>query len=149
MRNYWRFLCYVPNASLVALHVILLGIAVAFHAEHQTIMPYVAKTSMTGIGFFGLRFCDRIAKSGSIIFLLRWQATCSLPFHAEEAPDLIRCCLSGVNPLSDPTNNVIGYNNKRCWPHDCRMQLIKHDTNLGRAVFWNLMLPRSLTTIKW
>ncbi|KAJ3713912.1 NUC071 domain-containing protein [Lentinula raphanica] len=55
-----------------------------------------------------------------------------------------------ANP--DPTNNnVIGYNNKRCWPRDCRMRLIKHDVNLGRAVFWNVKqsLPRSLTTIEW
>lgn len=55
-----------------------------------------------------------------------------------------------ANP--DPTNNnVIGYNNKRCWPRDCRMRLIKHDINLGRAVFWNVKnsLPRSLTTIEW
>ena len=37
--------------------------------------------------------------------------------------------LPSANP--DPTNNiVIGYNNKRCWPGDCRMRLIKHDVNL-------------------
>ena len=31
------------------------------------------------------------------------------------------------------------------------MRLIKHDINLGRAVFWNVKqsLPRSLTTIEW
>lgn len=70
-------------------------------------------------------------------------------FSAEEARDLIQRYLS-ANP--DPTNNnVIGYNNKRCWPRDCRMRLIKHDVNLGRAVFWNVKqsLPRSLTTIEW
>ena len=70
-------------------------------------------------------------------------------FTANEARDLIQCYLS-ANP--DPTNNnVIGYNNKRCWPRDCRMRLIKHDVNLGRAVFWNVKqsLPRSLTTIEW
>ncbi|KAG8802728.1 pre-mRNA-splicing factor 8 [Serendipita sp. 411] len=70
-------------------------------------------------------------------------------FTAEEARDLIQRYLS-ANP--DPTNNnVIGYNNKRCWPRDCRMRLIKHDVNLGRAVFWNIKqsLPRSLTTIEW
>ncbi|KAJ3744505.1 hypothetical protein DFH05DRAFT_1617530 [Lentinula detonsa] len=52
----------------------------------------------------------------------------------------------------DPTNNnAIGYNNKRCWPRDCWMRLIKHAGNLGRAVFWNVKqsLPRSLTTIEW
>lgn len=70
-------------------------------------------------------------------------------FSAEESRDLIQRYLS-ANP--DPTNNnVIGYNNKRCWPRDCRMRLIKHDVNLGRAVFWNVKqsLPRSLTTIEW
>jgi len=70
-------------------------------------------------------------------------------FTADEARDLIQRYLS-ANP--DPTNNnVIGYNNKRCWPRDCRMRLIKHDVNLGRAVFWNIKqrLPRSLTTIEW
>jgi pre-mRNA-processing factor 8 len=31
------------------------------------------------------------------------------------------------------------------------MRLVKHDVNLGRAVFWNVKqsLPRSLTTIEW
>jgi pre-mRNA-processing factor 8 len=70
-------------------------------------------------------------------------------FSADESRDLIQRYLS-ANP--DPTNNnVIGYNNKRCWPRDCRMRLIKHDVNLGRAVFWNVKqsLPRSLTTIDW
>ena len=70
-------------------------------------------------------------------------------FTADESRDLIQRFLS-VHP--DPNNeNVIGYNNKRCWPRDCRMRLIKHDVNLGRAVFWNVKnsLPRSLTTIEW
>ena len=57
-------------------------------------------------------------------------------FTANEAQDLIQQYLS-VNP--DLTNNnVISYNNKRCWPRDCRMRLIKHDVNIGRAVFWNV-----------
>ncbi|TIA88345.1 hypothetical protein E3P99_02619 [Wallemia hederae] len=70
-------------------------------------------------------------------------------FDAEQSRDLIQRYLS-ANP--DPTNsNIIGYNNKKCWPRDCRMRLIKHDVNLGRAVFWNVKnsLPRSLTTIEW
>jgi pre-mRNA-processing factor 8 len=31
------------------------------------------------------------------------------------------------------------------------MRLMKHDVNLGRAVFWDLKnrLPRSLTTLDW
>ncbi|PWN47328.1 PRP8 pre-mRNA processing factor 8-like protein [Violaceomyces palustris] len=70
-------------------------------------------------------------------------------FNAEEARDLIQRYLS-ANP--DPNNsNLIGYNNRKCWPRDCRMRLIKHDVNLGRAVFWTVKnsLPRSLTTIEW
>ena len=45
----------------------------------------------------------------------------------------------------------MGYNNKKCWPRDARMRLMKHDVNLGRAVFWDLKnrLPRSVTTLDW
>ena len=63
-----------------------------------------------------------------------------------------RATFPTVSQHPDPTNNsVIGYNNKHCWPHDCRMRLIKQDVNLGRTVFWNVKqsLPRSLTTIEW
>ena len=52
----------------------------------------------------------------------------------------------------DPNNeNVVGYNNKKCWPRDQRMRLMKHDVNLGRAVFWDVQnrLPRALTTCEW
>ncbi|KAL7724635.1 hypothetical protein ACLKA6_013869 [Drosophila palustris] len=52
----------------------------------------------------------------------------------------------------DPNNeNIVGYNNKKCWPRDARMRLMKHDVNLGRAVFWDIKnrLPRSVTTICW
>ncbi|KAI7539252.1 Pre-mRNA-processing-splicing factor, partial [Hortaea werneckii] len=52
----------------------------------------------------------------------------------------------------DPNfENVIGYKNKKCWPRDSRMRLMRHDVNLGRAVFWDMKnrLPRSLTTIEW
>lgn len=70
-------------------------------------------------------------------------------FSRSEAQDLIQRYLSAE---PDPNNqNVLGYNNKRCWPRDCRMRLIKHDVNLGRAVFWEIKnrLPRSLTTLEW
>ncbi len=45
----------------------------------------------------------------------------------------------------------MGYNNKKCWPRDARMRLMKHDVNLGRAVFWDMKnrLPRSVTTFEW
>ncbi|KAJ3204221.1 Pre-mRNA-processing-splicing factor 8 [Entophlyctis luteolus] len=70
-------------------------------------------------------------------------------FSADEARDLIQRYLT-EHP--DPNNeNIVGYNNKKCWPRDCRMRLMKHDVNLGRAVFWDIKnrLPRSLTSIEW
>jgi len=70
-------------------------------------------------------------------------------FTAEEAKDLIQRFLT-EHP--DPNNeNIVGYVNKKCWPRDSRMRLMKHDVNLGRAVFWNMKarLPRSLTTFEW
>jgi pre-mRNA-processing factor 8 len=70
-------------------------------------------------------------------------------FTAEEAKDLIQRYLT-EHP--DPNNeNLVGYNNKKCWPRDARMRLMKHDVNLGRAVFWDIKnrLPRSLTSLEW
>ena len=70
-------------------------------------------------------------------------------FTAEEAKDLIQRYLT-EHP--DPNNeNLVGYNNKKCWPRDARMRLMKHDVNLGRAVFWDIRnrLPRSLTSLEW
>ncbi|KAJ5163270.1 uncharacterized protein N7500_005100 [Penicillium coprophilum] len=70
-------------------------------------------------------------------------------FQADDSRDLIQRFLT-ENP--DPNfENVIGYKNKKCWPRDCRMRLMRHDVNLGRAVFWDMKnrLPRSMTTIDW
>merc|ERR1719247_1214079 len=72
-----------------------------------------------------------------------------LRLTADECKDLIQRYLT-EHP--DPNNeNMVGYNNKTCWPRDARMRLMKHDVNLGRAVFWDIKnrLPRSLTTIDW
>ena len=72
-----------------------------------------------------------------------------LRFNKNDSKDLIQRFLT-QNP--DPNNeNVVGYNNKKCWPRDQRMRLMKHDVNLGRAVFWEMRnrLPRSLTTLEW
>ena len=56
-----------------------------------------------------------------------------LRFEADEARDLIARYLT-EHP--DPNNeNVVGYNNKKCWPRDARMRLMKHDVNLGRVRF--------------
>ena len=70
-------------------------------------------------------------------------------FNDNEARELIQRYLT-EHP--DPNNeNIVGYNNKKCWPRDSRMRLTKHDVNLGRAVFWDIKnrLPRSLTTLEW
>ena len=72
-----------------------------------------------------------------------------LRFTAEESRDLIQRFLT---EQPDPNfENVIGYKSKKSWPRDCRMRLMRHDVNLGRAVFWDLKnrLPRSITTIEW
>lgn len=47
--------------------------------------------------------------------------------------------------------NATGYNNKRCWPRDSRMRLMRQDVNLGRAVFWEVegRVPSSLALVKW
>ena len=70
-------------------------------------------------------------------------------FKADESKDLVQRFLT---EQPDPNfENVIGYRNKKCWPRDSRMRLMRHDVNLGRAVFWDLKnrLPRSITTIDW
>ena len=49
-------------------------------------------------------------------------------FSADDARDLIQRYLT-EHP--DPNNeNIVGYNNKKCWPRDSRMRLMKHDVNL-------------------
>ena len=81
------------------------------------------------------------------------QCVCFLQVHimfrftAEESKDLIQRYLT-EHP--DPNNeNIVGYNNKKCWPRDARMRLMKHDVNLGRAVFWDMKnrLPRLLPAV--
>lgn len=70
-------------------------------------------------------------------------------FTEEESDDLVHEYLL-ENP--DPNyENVIGYNNRRCWPRDERMKLIRHDVNLGRAVFWEVegRIPKSIAELNW
>jgi len=70
-------------------------------------------------------------------------------FDSSEGKDLIQRYLI-EHP--DPNNeNAVGYKNKRCWPRDCRMRLLKRDVNLGRGIFWDIKnrLPRSVTTLDW
>ena len=70
-------------------------------------------------------------------------------FDDEQSKDLVQRYLT---ECPDPNNeNVIGYPNKKCWPREKRMRMLKHDVNLGRATFWNVKnrLPRSLSTVVW
>ena len=70
-------------------------------------------------------------------------------FDAPEVKDLIqRYLIEHPDPNHE---NAVGYPNKKCWPRDCRMRLLKRDVNLGRAVFWDMKnrLPRSISTVQW
>lgn len=70
-------------------------------------------------------------------------------FDSDEANGLIQDFLS-ENP--DPNfENLVGYNNHRCWPRSSRMRLMRHDVNLGRAVFWEISnrIPSSITSMNW
>ena len=70
-------------------------------------------------------------------------------FEEFQSEDLIKDYLM-ENP--DPNfENIVGYNNRKCWPRDSRMRLLRSDVNLGRAVFWEIesRLPVSITSVKW
>ena len=52
----------------------------------------------------------------------------------------------------DPNaENVVGYPNRKIWPRDARMRLLRADVNLGRAVWWEIAqrIPRSIAIIEW
>ena len=98
------------------------------------------------------RSCVRASLTRSVCVLV-WCACAQIwilfRFDASESKDLVQRYLQ-QHP--DPNgSNIVGYANKKVWPRDCRMRLIKHDVNLGRAVFWDMKnrLPPSLTTIEW
>lgn len=64
------------------------------------------------------------------LFLRHFLSHCCIliRFSADDARDLIQRYLT-EHP--DPNNeNIVGYNNKKCWPRDARMRLMKHDVNL-------------------
>lgn len=57
-------------------------------------------------------------------------------FTHEEARDLIQRYLT-EHP--DPNNeNMVGYNNKKCWPRDARMRLMKHDGICSSSLLHNV-----------
>lgn len=49
VHNHWRSLCYSLHAILVVLHLILLGVAVSHHPEHQVVIKYVIEMFTTGL----------------------------------------------------------------------------------------------------
>lgn len=70
-------------------------------------------------------------------------------FSDEEGLDLIDDYLE-QNP--DPNfENVVGYNNFKSWPKDQRMKLMRHDVNLGCAIFWEIRtrIPPELCEMQW
>lgn len=70
-------------------------------------------------------------------------------FDKDDSNELIEDYLS-ENP--DPNfEQIIGYNNRRCWPRDSRMKLTRNDVHLGRACFWEISrrVPRSIIDLKW
>ncbi|GIX65498.1 pre-mRNA processing splicing factor PRP8 [Babesia caballi] len=125
----------------LVLDLLLLGITRASQLAGPTSMPndFLSFTDTETETRHPIRvYCRYIDK----IFVL-------FKFSSAEARDLVQRYLT-ENP--DPNNeNVVGYNNKSCWPKDSRMRLMKHDVNLGRATFWDMQarLPRSLTTLDW
>ncbi|QGN13893.1 pre-mRNA-splicing factor 8 [Kluyveromyces marxianus] len=99
-----------------------------------------------------LQFGDKgIEKKNPIRLYSRYLDKIHILFHFEESEsnELIQDYLM-ENP--DPNfENAVGYNNKKCWPRDARMRMIRHDVNLGRAVFWEISsrVPKSLVNITW
>lgn len=86
-----------------------------------------------------IRFYQRYAQKIHILY----------KFTKDQADDLIKEFLT-QNP--DPNDeNMVNYHNKMCWPRDARMRMVRHDVNLGRAVFWLLKdsLPRGIVTLDW
>lgn len=72
-----------------------------------------------------------------------------LHLDEKESDDLVFQYLS-ENP--DPNFEAISnYPNKKCWPRDKRMRLIRQDIHLGKAVFWEIegRLPSSLVKLNW
>ena len=67
-------------------------------------------------------------------------------FSSDEARDLIQRYLT-EHP--DPNNeNIIGYNNKKCWPRTAACDLMKPRRQSGPCLFWDMKnrLPASVTT---
>ncbi|KAH8583838.1 JAB PAD domain [Cryptosporidium sp. chipmunk genotype I] len=74
----------------------------------------------------------------------------TIKLSKQEIKEIIHRYLS-ENPEINNNQNLIGYNNKKCWPRECRMRLVKNDVIIGKSVYWELSnrLPKSITTLEW
>lgn len=92
-----------------------------------------------------------IEKRHPIRLYSRYLDKINILFHfSEDDADELTDDYLAENP--DPNfENATGYNNKKCWPKDARMRLMRQDVNLGRAVFWEIQghVPKSLVNISW
>lgn len=94
---------------------------------------------------------SHIEKSHPLRLYARYFDKVYMLFHFDEddTSSLINEFLS-ENP--DPNfENAVGYNNKKCWPRDSRMRLMRQDVQLGRAIFWEIQgrVPKSLANVNW
>ncbi|KAJ1607668.1 Prp8 [Cryptosporidium canis] len=73
-----------------------------------------------------------------------------IKLNKQEVKEMIQRYLS-ENPDINNNQNLIGYKNKKCWPKEFRMRLVKNDVILGKSVYWELSnrLPKSITTLEW
>lgn len=136
-----QFASFIVQYYGLVLDLLMLGLQRASEMAGPPQMPndFLSFKSVESEGNHPIRLYSRYVDRLHIFFR----------FTAEEARDLIQRYLT-EHP--DPNNeNIVGYNNKKCWPRDARMRLMKHDVNLGRAVFWDIKnrLPRSITTVQW
>lgn len=53
--------------------------------------------------------------------------------------------------IDDNDEFMLGYNNKKCWPRDSRMRMMKHDVLVGRSIFWDISVrvPHSMAAVEW
>ncbi|KAL3228560.1 Pre-mRNA-splicing factor 8 [Nakaseomyces bracarensis] len=94
---------------------------------------------------------ELIEQKNPIKYYMRYLDKIYIVFHLheKEADDLVFNYLS-ENP--DPNFEAItNYPNKKCWPRDKRMRLIRQDVHLGKALFWEIegRVPPSLAKANW